>query len=217
MNRKERFAKEFEEDWFLDGLSQLPIRLRTAFSAASSERQYDLYEQWATSNSQVTHTDEVRKILDTLWLCILDDVQVPVDELNGYAERLADGSLGPIADNPVDIASGSVYAENCVASIAYTCLSLTEDKPLNAMWAGRREGETIDFYIEHEYGITMEEKDEQQYARRLDVTMSYLALRRKDLSELLAVREQSTGDQRKIIEVIRQRSVQTRLIFSSHD
>lgn len=196
----------FDERELLAQLKQLPNQSRVAFAAACAERQLPNYANF----SKVTGPGDpslLARILNRIW----EDIEgnsATDDELQKKLTLC-------MALLPNDEAEGSeqrAYANDAVASVAYTIRARLTGNCQEALWAARRAYEALDHYIIARFNPIIVERDAEIPIVAHPLVQTELRRQRADLSQL----QEAAGDQakeRQIVVNLRNRSQTEAALF----
>jgi uncharacterized protein YjaG (DUF416 family) len=199
----------FDERGLLAQLRRLPNQLRVAFAAACAERQLPNY----ISFSKVTGTGNpnlLTRILFRIWEDIEGSSASDYDlhkELNSCMSLLPNDE----ADSPEQQA----YANDAVASVAYTIRARLTDDCREALWAARRAYEALDRYVIAQLNPIIVEPDAENRIVAHPLIQAELRRQRADLSELQQA-AMNAANERNVITDLHNRSQMDAALFLIH-
>jgi uncharacterized protein YjaG (DUF416 family) len=135
---------EYDESVIEARLTALPKPARVLFAVACAERLMPLFASYC-GTTPTTEFAAARGALDDAWSATGDEAKITV-ELRDSVSKVE--ALIPDEEAEGAVFPGVAFAENAVASVAYTLRTWLCDTPRDAMWAGRQLYETADLVVQ---------------------------------------------------------------------
>lgn len=170
----------FDEAGLIAQLAKLPNELRVAFAALCAERQLPSYA-WFCANLGSGSPLLLRETLDSIWV----DLRGTTRGDNGFDSTLRQ-CVALISDEEVCSEENAAYAEDAVASVAYTIRARLTGDPQEAAWAARRAYEAVDRFVVSQLSSAIVERDLEGRVASHPLVQAELQRQQADLQDLQA-------------------------------
>jgi len=191
-------ALRFVEPQLREQLDRLPKEHRAAFAASCAERLFPAYERFSEEAGR-GDPQTLRAALSRLWEDLACD---PLSELELHASPKNCLALVPPEDEE-PWAESQPSADDAAAALVYALESRVKDDSQEAAWSARRAYDALDrFLMSDQPGVIVTAAAEHQVQEH-PLVQAELARQRRDLDELLAVRD---GDVREVAARLRDRA-----------
>jgi len=197
----------FDERALLAELGRLPNHLRVAFAGACAERQLPNY----VSFSKLAGTGNAN-LLAKILICIWEDIEGKSASDDELRQKL-NSCISLLPNDEANALKQQVYANDAVASLAYTIRARLTGDCRAAMWAARRAYEALDHYVMARFNPIIVQPDAENQIAAHPLVQAELRRQRADLSQLQEA-AMNAADERKVITDLHNRSrVDSKLFF----
>jgi uncharacterized protein YjaG (DUF416 family) len=180
----------FDESALVKCLAQLPNEARVAFAALCAERQLPNYERFS-AKSGTGNPRTLKEALLPIWAG-LQGRRASANELEAILGRCM-----ALIPGEEDASEEAAYADDAVASVAYTIRALLTADPQEAAWAARRAYDAVDHFIANQLNQSIIERELEGAIAAHPLVQAELQRQQADLRDL-----QSAGAQGQLSEKV---------------
>jgi uncharacterized protein YjaG (DUF416 family) len=183
---------KFNETQLVRHVERLSPRLRVAFAAASAERLLPAYVHFAQQTGRADAA-VLAELLDRLWQDLQGDrmsAQEVQDRLNRCMALIPDEDEDEDQSSEEYVAAMEAQADHAASALAYAYRCRQNEAAQEAAWAARRAYEAVDHWVINRDDIDISKRGAEQRVLSHPLVQAELARQRRDLEELLAIRDE---------------------------